>query len=220
MLAESLALAQGVTALGFDLPLSALEKLLAYLDLLAHWNRVYNLTAVRDRGDMLRQHLLDCLAVVPSLQRQTRGQPARVLDVGSGAGLPGIVLAIALPDAHVTCVETVGKKASFIRQASGELRLGNVDVVHARVESMETLPCDVVVSRAFSSLARFTDSTRHHLGDSADAARTPIWLAMKGKIPIDEIAELPPGVRVFHVEQIQVPTVDAERCLVWIETAN
>lgn len=182
-----------------------------YLSLLAKWNAAYNLTAVRDLAQMRALHLADCLAVVEPLRRQLgNGKPARVLDVGSGAGLPGVVLAIAEPAWHVTCVDAVGKKAAFIRQVAGELALPNLHAAHARVETLQTTPFDVITSRAFASLAEFTRLTRALL------APTGVWMAMKGKRHADEVAALPSGVRAFHVEPLDVPGLDAERCLVWL----
>jgi 16S rRNA (guanine527-N7)-methyltransferase len=182
-----------------------------YLGLLAKWNAAYNLTAVRDPAQMQIQHLADCLAVVESLRRQVGiGRSARVLDVGSGGGLPGAVLAIAEPQWDVTCVDAVGKKAAFVRQVASELALPNLHAVHARVESMMSAPFDVVTSRAFASLAEFTDLTR--------AVLTPdgVWMAMKGKRPDEEIAALPRDIEMFHVESIAVPNLGADRCLIWM----
>ena len=210
---ESQALAVGLDALGLTLDASQQSALLAYLALIAKWNKVYNLTAVRDPAEMLTMHLLDSLAVVSPLTRHLGDRPARVLDVGSGAGLPGVVLAIALPQLMVTCVDTVGKKASFIQQVAGELKLRNLSAQHARVESLEIPTVDVVTSRAFASLSDFTLLTAKHLRPDA------VWMAMKGKRPLDEEAELPTSIEVFHVEQLKVPGLDAERCLLWMRHA-
>ncbi|ARN23614.1 16S rRNA (guanine(527)-N(7))-methyltransferase RsmG [Piscinibacter gummiphilus] len=207
---ESQALAAGLAALNLSLDEGQQSALLAYLALIGKWNKVYNLTAVRDPAEMLTLHLLDSLSVVDPLRRHVGDRPARVLDVGSGAGLPGVVLAIALPQLQVTCVDTVGKKASFIQQVASELRLRNLSAQHARVESMKIEPVDVVTSRAFASLVDFTNLTSQHLLPSG------VWMAMKGKAPADETAALPPSVDVFHVEQLVVPGLDAERCLVWM----
>ncbi len=207
---ESAALQVGVQALGLELSDEQLRNLLAYLALIDKWNRVYNLTAVRGRAEMLSLHLLDSLAVVAPLRRHLGGAPARVLDVGSGAGLPGVVLAIVMPELAVTCVDTVGKKASFIRQVATELSLRNLKAEHARVEALKIPAVDVVTSRAFASLPDFTQLTRQHLGPNA------VWMAMKGKQPSDELVGLPKDISVFHVEQLQVPGLDAERCLVWM----
>jgi 16S rRNA (guanine527-N7)-methyltransferase len=182
-----------------------------YLGLLTKWNAAYNLTSVRDLEQMRVQHVADCLAAVEPLRRQLgEGKSARVLDVGSGGGLPGAVLAIAEPAWEVTCVDSVGKKAAFIRQVAGELLLPNLNVVRARVQTLRAGPFDVIASRAFASLAEFTHLTRLLLAPGG------IWMAMKGKRPDDELAALPAGVMAFHVEPLRVPELDAERCLVWM----
>jgi len=193
------------------LPDGSAERLLGFLDLLHRWNGVYNLTAVRDPDEMLVQHLFDCLAVVAPLDRALPKRPARLLDVGSGGGLPGVVLAILIPELEVTCVDTVGKKAAFIRQVGVELGLHNLHAEHGRVEALRAAPFDVVSSRAFASLANFTRLTRQHLVEAGG-----VWMAMKGKLPDDEIAALPDDVEVFHVEPLTVPELDADRCLVWM----
>ncbi len=189
------------------------DQLLAYLDLLQRWNATYNLTAVRDPERMLTQHVADCMAVVSPLRRHFGSAPSRrLLDVGSGGGLPGVVIAILNPEIDVTCVDTVGKKAAFLQQVAASLPLRNLHSQHARVEQMKTAPFDVVTSRAFASLADFVDLTGQHL------AMGGVWLAMKGKDPADELAALPIGIDVFHVEQLDVPGLDAERCLVWMRS--
>ena len=202
-------LRQGVAQLGLSLDDATQAQLLRYLDLLAQWNRVYNLTAVRDPADMLTQHLLDSLAILPALRRHTQGAATRVLDVGSGGGLPGVVLAICQPEVAVTCVDTVAKKASFIQHVAGQLGLKNLAGLHSRVEAIRE-PFDVVTSRAFASLADFVQWSRGALADGG------VWLAMKGKRPDDEIAALPASIDVFHVEPVAVPGLSAERCLVWM----
>lgn len=205
----------GIESLQLDLDARQFERLIAYLDLLARWNRVYNLTAVREPLAMVDQHLLDCLAVVQPLRRQLCGAGERVVDVGSGAGLPGLVLAIAMPElASVTCVDAVGKKASFIRQAAAELGLTRLTALHARVETLPQASVDAVVSRAYSSLADFVRSTAGLLPAGSSAG---VWMAMKGKRPDTEIDEVRPGVDVFHVEQLHQQTQGAaERCLIWM----
>ena len=187
-----------------------INALLAYLTLLQRWNATYNLTAVRQPSQMLTQHLADCLAVIGPLRREIGAQPCRLLDVGSGGGLPGVVIAILTPSIEVTCVDTVGKKAAFVQQVAAELRLRNLHAKHARVEQMTIDTCDVVTSRAFASLADFVNLTAGHLAASG------IWMAMKGKAPVGEMAQLPGSVDVFHVEQLAVPGLDAERCIVWM----
>ena len=181
-----------------------------YLDLLARWTRVYNLTALRDPAQMRTLHLADSESIVAPLERHAAGRPLKILDVGSGGGLPGVVLAIHHPDWDVTCVDTVAKKAGFIRQVALELGLPNLHAEHARVEELPSAQADVVTSRAFASLPDFCAWTRHHLAPSG------VWLAMKGKHPADEISALPVGASVFHVEHLQVPGLDAERCAIWL----
>ena len=204
-------LEQALSDLGLTLQAGVVSALLAYLDLIQKWTKVYNLTAVRDPGEMLTHHVLDSLAVIPPLRRQLAGKtsPVRLLDVGSGAGLPGVVVAICCPDVTVHCVDTVGKKAAFIQQVAASLKLPNLRGVHARVESL-TEKFDVVSSRAFASLADFTNWSGGALAEQG------VWLAMKGKHPSEEIIALSAGVEVFHVEQLVVPGLDADRCIVWM----
>ena len=204
-------LSEGAVALGVTLSDEQRGQLLDYLALLGKWNKVYNLTAVRDPAEMLTHHLLDSLSIIAPLRRHTGGQPARLLDVGSGGGLPGVVFAICCPEIQVSCVDAVAKKAAFVQQVAVALRLPNLRGVHARVEAVQD-KFDVITSRAFASLADFTEWSAPALAEGA------VWLAMKGKRPDDEIAALPPGVEVFHVEQLQVPGLGAERCLLWLRT--
>ena len=202
-------LATAADALGVGLSPLQSHRLLDFVDLLARWNRTYNLTAVRDPVQMLAQHVVDCLAAIPALRRTSPG-PKRVLDVGSGGGLPGLVWATVEPELEVTCVDSVGKKTAFIQQAALELHLANVRVEHARVEQLRARPFDVVASRAFASLADLVGVTSHLVKEEG------IWLAMKGKLPLEEIASLPADVQAFHVERLGVPGLDAERCLIWL----
>lgn len=207
------ALEAGALQLGLTLSGAQLDQLLAYQDLIAKWNKVYNLTSVRDPAEMLTHHLLDSLAAIPPLLRQTDGVAARVLDVGSGGGLPGVVIAIACPHIEVHCVDTVLKKATFIQQVAASLRLPNLRGIHARVESLTVEQgggYDVVCSRAFASLVDFTTWSRAALKPGG------VWMALKGKHPADELAALPASVAVFHVEQLTVPGLGAERCIVWL----
>jgi 16S rRNA (guanine527-N7)-methyltransferase len=193
-----------------------IQQLLEHLALLQRWNRTYNLTALREPAAMLRQHLVDCLAVVPALRRHLAEHPQarRLLDAGSGGGLPGIVLAVMCPSLDVTCVDAVGKKAAFVQQAAGTLALGNVRGLHARVEQLRGPAYDVIASRAFASLADFTRWTGSQLASGG------VWVAMKGRVPDDEIAALPAAVDVFHVEPLTVPGLAAQRCLVWMRKAS
>jgi 16S rRNA (guanine527-N7)-methyltransferase len=197
--------------LGLGISEAQSELLTRFMALLQRWNGTYNLTAVRDPAQMQTQHLADCLAVVPALRRHRAASGAkRLLDVGSGGGLPGVVLAVLESDLSVTCVDTVGKKAAFVRQVAAELGLRNLHAEHARVEQVQLPSFDIVTSRAFASLADFTALTRRHLAPSA------VWMAMKGKRPEDEVAALPADIDVFHVEPLRVPGLEAERCLVWM----
>ncbi len=226
------ALEEGLARLGLDLGAGQKALLLDYLGLIQKWNKVYNLTALRTPEEMFSHHLMDSLAVVAPLRRQLglgvgseRGRVAagdatpapdgalprhRVLDVGSGAGLPGVVLAICCPELAVDCVDTVAKKAAFIQQVAVQLKLPNLRGLHERVERLAG-PYDLVCSRAFSSLVDFVTWSGQALAGEG------VWMAMKGKDPADEIAALPADVSVFHVEPLQVPGLDADRCLVWLK---
>ena len=201
-----------------DLTLTAAqrERLLAYMALIQRWTKVYNLTAVRDTGEMFTHHLLDCLAVVAPLRKGSgeAGRGAlRVLDVGSGAGLPGVILALLNPGWQVTCVDAVAKKAAFIRQAAAELGLPNLHGVHGRVEAPGTFKAptfDLITSRAFASILDFTTLTRQLLAAQGH------WAAMKANLSASERADVPPDVEMFHVEQLEVPELNEKRCLVWL----
>ena len=207
----------GLAELRLQLSEPKISQLLDYQAMIGKWTQVYNLTSVRDPAEMMTHHLLDSLSVVPALQRYLLGaglaQGSRLLDVGSGAGLPGVVIAICCPAVNVTCVDTVAKKAAFIKQAALALKLPNLAGLHARVESI-TEPFDVICSRAFASLADFTNWSV--------GALTPqgVWMAMKGKHPSAELLALPKNIAMFHVEQLQVPGLDAERCLLWLRPVS
>ena len=214
-------LRRGLTELTLAAKDNQVASLLDYLTLLQKWNKVYNLTAVRDPVDMLTHHLLDSLAAVAPLRRRLVGLCAaqadvasgaprwRLLDVGSGAGLPGIVIAILCPEIDVDCVDAVAKKAGFVNQVALTFRLKNLHGLHARVEKL-TGKYDIISSRAFASLSDFVGLSAAALTGGG------VWLAMKGKYPTDEITALPVTVKVFHVEQLKVPGLEAERCLVWL----
>lgn len=217
-------LRQGLVALDLALTDVQVGLLLDYMALIEKWTKVYNLTAVRNPVEMLTHHLLDSLAVIKPLRLQlaatgiqaraeASGKPLRWLDVGSGAGLPGAVIAICCPDMAVDCVDTVAKKAAFIQQVALGLKLPNLRGVHARVENL-TDKYAVVSSRAFASLVDFTQWS------VAALAEEGIWMGMKGKHPAEEIAALPATVTVFHVEQLTVPGLDAERCIIWMRLAE
>lgn len=203
----------GLTILGLSLTDRQRQQLLSYLELLGKWNKVYNLTAVRDPAEMLTHHLLDSLAIIGPLRRHTQGRAVQLLDVGSGGGLPGVVIAICCPEIEVVCVDAVAKKTSFIQQAAATLGLPNLRSLHARVETVAQR-FDVVTSRAFASLADFTDWSKNALAEQG------VWVAMKGRQPDDELAQLSSEVNVFHVEHVAVPGLGAERCIVWMKPAG
>ena len=211
------------TALRLEICAQKEEALLAYLGQLERWNRTYNLTAIRDPGQMLSHHLVDSLAIVRPLRSEfadDAGVDAAtallegriIVDVGSGAGLPGVVLAIMHPELTVHCVDTVEKKATFIRYVAGVLKLPNLQAHHARIESLPGFEADVVVSRAFASLLDFATLAGCHV------RRDGRLLAMKGKEPTDEIEALHGATswRVRGVEPLEVPGLGAERCVLWI----
>lgn len=204
-------LTAGAEALGLTLSAGQHKKLLAYLALMAKWNRTYNLTALRDPAQMMTHHLLDSLAAVPAF-----AQADNVLDVGAGGGLPGIVLAIwaaeARPGMKVSMVDTVHKKTAFLTQAKAELQLGNVSVHTARVEQLQVeQQFDVITSRAFAELNDFINWSNHLLQPGGR------YIAMKGVMPQEEIARLPDGWKVEKTQALQVPGLDAERHLIFIE---
>nr|WP_246600400.1 16S rRNA (guanine(527)-N(7))-methyltransferase RsmG [Candidimonas humi] len=201
--------------MGLSLQAGQKEALLGYIALLQRWNRTYNLTAVRDASQMLVQHIFDSLSVVGPLQSELHkrgsGDAARVADIGSGAGLPGMVLAALNPGWQVYCVDAVEKKMAFVRQAAGSLGLSNLHAMHARVETLTPLDADVVVSRAFASLADFAILAGGH------AAANGSLLAMKGREPLDEIQALEDTEwKVARIEPVTVPELNAQRCLVWM----
>jgi 16S rRNA (guanine527-N7)-methyltransferase len=207
---------QGLADLKLDLSNAQIDQLLAYLDLIQKWTKVYNLTALRDPAEMLTHHLLDSLAAINPLRVQLQSlqleSSARLLDVGAGAGLPGVVIAICCPELTVHCVDTVGKKAAFIQQVAASLKLPNLRGVHSRVEAL-TDKYDVISSRAFASLVDFTSWSVNALAEQG------VWMGMKGKHPAEEMQALPVSVQVFHVEQLAVPGLNAERCIVWMRPA-
>lgn len=203
------ALERGLQQLALAVPPGACDRMMAYIALLAKWNRTYNLTAVRDPLAMVSHHLLDSLAVLPHLPLPAG---ARVADAGSGAGLPGIPLALARPQWQVALAESNQKKAAFLRQAAIELGLGNVEVHEGRVEAWQPQAAfALVISRAFTELAQFVAACRHLLAPGGALA------AMKGKNPAAEIARLPADVRCRQVVVLHTPFLDAERHLVLCE---
>jgi 16S rRNA (guanine527-N7)-methyltransferase len=199
-----------LSAAGGDaLPADARARLEAYIALLAKWNATYNLTAIREPERMVTHHILDALAVLPHLPVSDPDARLRVLDVGSGGGVPAIPLAIARPGWHVVALDSNHKKGAFLQQAVSELPLPNAEAVIARVEDYApSAPFDVVISRAFSDLATFVDSSVRHVAPDG------VLVAMKGVFPDEEIAELPPTVRLVATPALQVPGLDAERHLI------
>lgn len=197
-------------SLGSPLNDTVVAQLLAFIETLHRWNATYNLTAIRDPDEMLSQHVVDCLAATHALQARVAPGSLRILDVGSGGGLPGVVIAALRAEDQVVCVDSVGKKAAFIRQVAAELQLPNLRAEHARVEALRLPPFDVITSRAFSSLADFVRLTRPLMAEGG------VWMAMKGRRPDEELTALPPDIEVFHVEHLDVPGLAAERCLVWM----
>ncbi|MCU0841273.1 MAG: 16S rRNA (guanine(527)-N(7))-methyltransferase RsmG [Thiobacillaceae bacterium] len=188
--------------MGHNLDADRLGRLLGYVSLLEKWNRVYNLTAIHEPERMLSHHLLDSLAVLPHITAD------RLLDVGSGGGLPGIPIAVARPQMRVTLIDASHKKCAFLQQAAIQLGLDNVEVVHGRVEAYRpAAPCAQIISRAFSDLGEFVRLTRHLLAPDGE------WLAMKGLYPNEEIARLE-GARVIRDARLSVPELDAERHLI------
>ncbi len=205
----------GAGSLGTQLDDEQVDRLLAHLLMLQKWGQVYNLTALKDPSAMLQQHLLDSLGLIAPLRRHlgSAGQ-ARLLDVGSGAGFPGLTVATAAPEISVVCVDSVGKKVGFMRQVIGELKLANARADQGRIELLAPAAAQVITSRAFASLFDFVTLTRRHLAPGG------CWVAMKGVVPDAEIEALPADVAVFHVEQVAVPGLDAARCLVWMRAAG
>jgi len=201
-------LANGAAEIGLSLGRGERDKLLQYLVLLEKWNQVYNLTAIRDREKMVSGHLLDCLAVIPYVTG------ARVLDAGSGAGFPGIPVAVARPGIQVTLVDSNHKKAAFLRQVVADLQLKNATVVCERVETWQAAEkFDCIISRAFAEIAEFIALTDHLLAPGG------VFAAMKGVHPFEEIERLPPAFRVKQVHAFAVPGLGAQRHLVMIERA-
>ena len=204
----ALALSEGLQSLSLELTQAQQQALLDYIALLGKWNKVYNLTAVREPEQMLSQHVLDCLAVLPPL-KQVSPEALDLIDVGAGGGLPSVVFAIACPHWQITAVDTVAKKAAFIQTTAHSLRLVNLKAVHSRVEAL-TGGFDVVTCRAYASLRDFCDSSRHLLKPNG------VWMAMKAKLSVEELTDLPATVRVDKVEPLAIPGLDADRCLVWM----
>lgn len=210
-MSQAAILAQGIAEAGLPIDAQKQQKLLAYLMLMQKWNKVHNLTAVRDADEMVVLHLLDSLVVLPFIDGKA------LLDVGSGAGLPGIPLAICLPELKVTVIDSNNKKVSFMRQAKAELGIENLEVLGGRVEEIApNRKFDMVISRAFSDLDLFISLT-HQLCDAQGK-----WLAMKGVYPEAELAELEKntGITASKIEELKVPGLAAQRHLVFLPFKN
>ncbi len=210
-MSQAVILAQGIAEAGLPIDAQKQQKLLAYLTLMQKWNKVHNLTAVRDADEMVVLHLLDSLVVLPFIDGKA------LLDVGSGAGLPGIPLAICLPELKVTVIDSNNKKVSFMRQAKAELGIDNLEVLGGRVEEITpNHKFDMVISRAFSDLDLFISLT-HQLCDAQGK-----WLAMKGVYPEAELAELEKntGITASKIEELKVPGLAAQRHLVFLPFKN
>lgn len=211
-------LSRACEQLGLRADDAALSKLLNYLAQMQRWNRTYNLTAIRDPQQMLVQHLFDSLAAVKPFSEALGPAvaEARVFDVGSGGGLPGVVLAIMRPLWSVTCIDAVEKKTAFVRQMSGALTLPNLQARHARIETLDPAGCNIVTSRAFASLDDFAQLAGRHVANDGTL------VAMKGKVPQEEIQALHSRGewQVDHIQPLQVPELQAERCLIWMRRSQ
>ena len=202
-------LADGLSALPLELNASVQHQLIDYLQLLVKWNRAYNLTAIRQPEQMVTRHLLDSLVIGPYLQGP------RILDVGTGAGLPGIPLALAYPDLQFTLLDSNGKKIRFVTQAVAELGLANVDVIQSRIEAFQP-ECrfDTITARAFASIEELIGQTTRLLVDKGQ------YLIMKGVYPVAEVEAMPEGYQVDAVHQLEVPALDAERHLLIVRAIS
>lgn len=209
-------LRQAAQALGVQLQGDHIDTLLTYLQQMQRWNKTYNLTALRDPELMLVQHIFDSLSVVPSIQAIAAAQgktELKIVDVGSGGGLPGVVLATSCSTWNVHCIDAVEKKMAFVRQMSAVLGLSNLQAHHVRIEKAEPFQADIVISRAFASLVDFVNLSERHVGATGQI------LAMKAKHPTDEVAELEEKTnwRVDRIEELTVPELQADRCLVYLK---
>jgi len=203
----------GLKSLDLTLNDQQVELILGYVGLLHKWGAVYNLTAIRLPHEILVHHVFDCLAIVKPVLAQIE-PTAQVLDVGSGAGLPAVMLALACPAMTVVAVDAVAKKTAFIQQVALQLALSNLSAQHQRVERLVSAHYDLIVSRAFSSLNDFVAGTRLALKPGGR------WLAMKGKVPEEEIRDLPKNVHIQTIQSLHIPSLDAERCLIWMTSVS
>lgn len=201
------ALRNGIKALNLGLTDQQTAAMECFGELLLKWNATYNLTAITNEQDVVFLHLLDSLTFVHALDQQ-KFACSRLLDVGSGGGLPAIPFAICKPECHVTTVDAVKKKTLFLRQATFELGLKNVKVIHSRIQQVSESAFDIISSRAFASLPDMVSWTKHLLKSEG------FWLAMKGKVPSEEISELPADIEVVQILPLTIPNCDFERNLI------
>ncbi|HBT33556.1 MAG TPA: 16S rRNA (guanine(527)-N(7))-methyltransferase RsmG [Pusillimonas sp.] len=207
---------QAAQKLGLGLSELQIDQLQKYVHSLLKWNRTYNLTALREPDQILVHHIFDSLALIPFISKyldtERNNMPGTMIDVGSGGGLPGVVLAICFPDWQVHCVDAVEKKTAFIRQLRGILKLENLQACHGRIEELDSFKADIIVSRAFASLRDFVTLSSAHLKPDG------IFIAMKGLVPEKEIQDLALHTtwKVWHIDTLGVPDLNAQRCLVWI----
>lgn len=206
-----------VSKLGITVAYDAISSLVTFAIMMHKWNKTYNLTAIKTVKAILTQHILDSLSIIASLDKyfaNRRVEQPIIVDVGSGGGLPGVVLAIVRPNYKVICVDAVEKKISFIRASASQLKIKNLIAVHARIETLDAMQADVVISRAFASLSNFFEMTKHHIRTRG------ALIAMKSKRVNEELSEMKPsslGRFKSKIETLTVPGLDASRCLVWLE---
>lgn len=206
---------QAATALGLDVSRETLQKIDIYVSNLQKWNRTYNLTAIRNLDDILVNHIFDCLAIIPEIKKIVSRNDFSIVDVGSGAGLPGVIIAACFPESQVICIDSVEKKTTFIRYVASQMGCKNVQAQHNRVESVATIGADIVISRAFASLKLFVDLAAKHVGQNG-------WmLSMKAAQVKEDIADLEASDqkewKAMLVQQLKVPESDSTRYLVGLQ---